>query len=108
MKDIMDVAREVKSFDYEEAHKEIFELIKKDKTWLAEIVQNHVSEIIEDVLFVKKILPVSSGKNPDDAHNNCHEADEQAITQHLPKRITIHIPDYGRQLKTYEDKNKTV
>jgi hypothetical protein len=56
MKDIMDVAREVKSFDYEEAHKEIFELIKKDKTWLAEIVQNHVSEIIEDVLFVKKIV----------------------------------------------------
>lgn len=56
MKNIMDIAREVKSLEYDEAHREIFELIKKDKTWLAEIVQLHVNEIIEDVLAIKNIV----------------------------------------------------
>lgn len=56
MKDIMEIARAVKSLEPEAAEKEILKLISEDKQWLGEIVKMYVESILPDVLGIKNLV----------------------------------------------------
>lgn len=56
MRDIMEIAREIESRDPEKAVNEIFELIKKDKQWLGEIVMMYCENVVDDVVMIKNIV----------------------------------------------------
>lgn len=62
MKDIMELARLVLSLEDEKAEKELYEIIKKDKQFLYEIVMMYIREVLPDVMTIKNI--VNDYQNP--------------------------------------------
>lgn len=52
----MEIARLVNSNDQEEIEKEIFELVKKDKQWIAEIVKFYAQNVSPDVASIRQLV----------------------------------------------------
>lgn len=52
----MDIARLVTSMEPEAAQKEIYDIIKKDKSFLNEIVKMYIESVLPDVLTIKNLV----------------------------------------------------